>query len=879
MANPILTTKLFIPTSRPNLVFRPLLIQKITEGLAQGGKLTLVSAPAGYGKTTLITQWLKTLDRKYAWLSMDIGDNNPQRFFTYLAAALQTIDNRFGQVVGNLLRSPQLPDPDTIAVLLINQIIEEGKPIVLVLDDYHLITNEYLNRTLEFIIENSPDIFHIVFVTRHDPVLPLGRWRGRNQLTELRIDDLRFTNQEVEAFFAQTIKISLKDFHIYSLMNRTEGWIAGLQLAALSLRGREEQGINEFIEKFSGSHRYVIDFLFEEVLRLQNAEIKDFLCNTAVLGRMCATLCDELTGRNDSKNILISLEQTNLFLIPLDENRQWYRYHHLFADFLRTELEKDQETSLHKKASQWFEVNGYKAEAIEHSLAAGDVDNAVRQIKEQTNSSLINGELYTLIGWLDSLPENLVQNDSELCSYKACAYFLVAEIDKSLYYINSFRQLKKVDRLNDGRVRALEGWFANIREDKRTIELAKEAIDLMADKDLGFKVFALVALAQGQRNKGNLDESTEAFREALEISINEGYSLSVCTVSMDLVYNYYLKGNLQEAIQLCLDILHGKATGNKPLPEAGILNIPLSLFYYETNQLKLAEETVHKAIDACRRMAMSKIFGGDAERTLARIRYLQGYPEEAFTILQGGLEGAKASGLPIAVLRFEATQADLMLRLGKVHRVEQWIKKSGLSLEGEITSLKEQPYIVYVRFLLAQKFWTEAHALLVKLEEFSRRQRKGRLISILVSKAILNNALGDADEAKKNLGEAVSIAAPQNFRRSFLEEGEQVWYMLPLVQDSAPQFVAGLIEDFHLELKLAPEASKSQVVSGLIEPLSAREIEVLSLISQGLSNADITRELYISLGTVKWHINHIFAKLGVKNRTQAINKAKELELI
>ena len=880
MASPILTTKLHIPASRPNIVFRPALIRKITAGLAQGGKLTLVSAPAGYGKTTLITEWLKTLDREYAWLSIDAGDNNPQRFFAYLVAALQTIVNGFGQEVGTLLRSPQLPDPETIATLLINQIIDEGQPIVLVIDDYHLISNEYLHRTLEFIIENSPGIFHFVIVTRHDPLLPLGRWRARNQLTEIRIDDLRFTDQEVGAFFAQTMHLSLKESHLVSLKDRTEGWIAGLQLAALSLRGREEQGINDFIDKFSGSHRYVIDYLFDEVLRLQQVEIKDFLCNTAILGRMCASLCDELTGRADSKNILISLEQTNLFLIPLDEKRQWYRYHHLFADFLRTELEDQQEAGLHQKASQWFEANGFQNEAIEHSLAARDVDNAVRQIKEQTNSSMMSGELFTLIGWLESLPDNLVCNDGELCSYKACAHFLVAQIDKAYYYINAFRELKHVDRLSVGRVKTLEAWFANIREDKQTIELATEAIELLDEQDLGLKVFALVALAQAQRSIGNLNESNAAFKEALKISAAESYTLSVCTVSMDLVFNFFIQGNLPEAIQLCLDILAGKTTGNKPMPEAGILNIPLSIFYYETNQLKLAEEAVLKAIAACRRLAMSKIFGGDAERTLARIRYLQGCREEALAILQEGLEGAATAGLSIVVLRFEAIQADIMLRMGKVQWVEEWLKRSGLSLEGAITSLKEQPYLVYVRFLLAQQLWPEAEALLAKLEDFSRRgQRKGRLVNTLVLKAILKNFLGDADEVKRTLGEAVSLAAPQNFRRSFLEEGEQVLHLLPLVRDKAPEFVAGLIDDFKLELKSGPEAPKTPAVPGLIEPLSEREIEVLRLVAKGLSNADITRHLYITLGTVKWHINHIFAKLGVKNRTQAINKATELKLI
>jgi len=879
LAIPILTTKLFVPASRPNIVFRPALIQKITEGLVQGGKLTLVSAPAGYGKTTLITEWLKTLNRKYAWFSIDVGDNSPQRFFTYLVASLQTVYKGFDQQADTLLRSPQLPDPETVAALFINQIIDENKPLVLVLDDYHLINNEYIDRTLEFLIENSPPIFNIVIATRHDPQLPLGRWRAKNQLTEIRIKDLRFTNQEVAAFFVQTMQLRIKDAHIISLKDRTEGWIAGLQLAALSLRGREEQAIDDFIKKFSGSHRYVIDYLFDEVLRLQSLEIKDFLCKTAVLNRMCASLCDELTERTDSKNILIRLEQTNLFLIPLDEERQWYRYHHLFADFLRTEIEKEQKSSLHQKASQWFEVNGYKNEAIEHSLAAGDIKNSVRQIKEQTNYSLINGELYTLIGWLDSLPENLVLNDSELCSYKACAYFLSAQIDKALNYIKAFRELKQVDRLNDGRIKALEAWLANIREDRRTIELAKEAIELMEDNDLGLKVFALVALAQTQRNIGILADSCEAFRKALKISFQEGYSLSFCTVSMDLVYNYYIQGDLQEAIKLCLETLEGKSFGNTLLPVAGILNIPLSLFYYETNQLKLADETVLKALDACRRLTMSKIFGGDAERTLARIRFLQGSREEAFAILEEGLEKAKASSLPIAVLRFEATKADLMMRMGKIQWVDEWIKRSGLSLGGEITSLKEQPYLVFVRFLLAQKLWANADVLLTKLEKFSRNQRKGRLISILVLKAILKNNLGDAREAQENLVEAISIAAPQNYRRSFLKEGEELLDILSSVQDTAPEFIAGLIEDFYLELKIGPKAPKGRLVTVLVEPLSEREIEVLRLVAQGLSNAEITHRLYISLGTVKWHLNHIFAKLGVKNRTQAINKAKELEII
>ena len=880
MLSPILMTKLFLPTSRPNTVFRSLLIQRISEGIEQGGKLTLVSAPAGYGKTTLITEWLKTINRECAWVSMDAGDNDPKRFFTYLIASLQTIQEGFGQEVSNLIESPQLPSPEIVATMLLNQLVSNGSPLILVLDDYHVIANDYLHRTLEFMLENCPPLFHIVIISRLDPPLSLGKWRVRYLLTEIRIDDLRFSDQEVEAFFSHSMQLNLKTAHIVSLKTRTEGWIAGLQLAALSLRGREEQGIEEFINKFSGSHRFVIDYLFDEVFKLQTAEIKEFLCSTAILSRMCADLCDELIDRKDSNNILLNLEQKNLFLIPLDEERQWYRYHHLFGDFLRTELEGKQAAVLHQKASKWYEGNGYKAEAIEHSFAAGDVEKAVRLIKGQTSQSIIRGDLYTLIGWLDSLEDNFVRKDGELCSTKACAHFLLTQIEKANSYINDFKQIKHVDRLSLGRVKTLEAWLANICEHKTTIELAREAIELMANQDLGLKVFALVALAQSLRSRGRLDKSTDAFKEALKISEQFGYTLPICTVTMDLVYNYYIQGDLQQAIQLCLDTLAGKNTGNRPLPAAGILNIPLAVYYFESNQIKLAEESVLRGIEASRKLAMNNIFGGDGERTLSKIKYLQGCRENAFAIIQKAFNEAKSAGLPIITLRFEAILADFKLGAGEVQWVEDWIMRSGLSLEDEITSLKEQSYLVYVRFLMTKKLWQKAGALLEKMEDFSRKGlRKGRLVSILVLQAILNDASGNADDAKNRLREAVDIAAPQNYRRSFLQEGEHVLHMLPLVQDTAPEFVASLIENFHSELNFNHMVSKINTACGLVEPLSERELEVLRLVAAGLPNTDIASKLYISLGTVKWHANHIFAKLGVKNRTQAVNKAKELKII
>ncbi len=880
MSNPILMTKLYLPASRPNTVSRSLLVRRISEGMEHGGKLTLVSAPAGYGKTTLLAEWLKTVNHECAWVSLDPGDNDPKRFLTYLITSLKTLSEEFFQEVSSLIESPRLPSPEVVATLLLNHLLHSGSLSVLVLDDYHVITNDYLHRTLEFMIENCPPSFHIVIVSRLDPPLPLGKWRVRSLLTEIRIDDLRFSDQEVAAFFSHTMQLDLKTAHIISLKTRTEGWIAGLQLAALSLRGREEQGIEEFINKFSGSHKFVIDYLFDEVFNQQADEIKEFLCNTAILNRMCADLCDDLSDRKDSKKILLNLEQRNLFLIPLDEERQWYRYHHLFADFLRTEIDEKQAAALHQKASKWYECNGYKTEATEHSLAAGDVEKAVQLIKAQTSQSIVRGDLYALIRWLDRLGDHFVREDGELCSTKACALFLLARIEDAYSYINDFKQIKNVDRLSQGRVKTLEAWLANIREDKMTMALAGEAIELMADQDPGLKVFALVALAQSLRSRGYLDKSTSAFREALSISRQFNYTLPLCTVTMDLVYNYYIQGDLQHAIHLCLDMLAGRETGDRPLPAAGILNIPLAVFYLESNQIKLAEESVLRGIEAGRRLAINDIFGGDGERTLSKIRFLQGHREDAIALIQKALDRSRSAGLPIVTLRYETVLADFKLAMDDIQWVEDWMLRNGLSLEGEITSLTEHSYLVCIRFLLAKQLWQEAGALLKKLEDFCRKgMRQGRLINILVLQAILNDLSGNSEGAKNKLRAAVGIAAPQNYRRSFLQEGKHILRMLPLVQDTAPDFVASLIADFRSELNLNDTTHVINPASGLAEPLSERELEVLGLIAAGLSNTDISGKLYISLGTVKWHANHIYAKLGVKNRTQAVNKAKELKII
>ena len=727
-----------------------------------------------------------------------------------------------------------------------------------------------------------------VIITRHDPPFPLARWRASNYLTEIRTDDLKFTNKEAEKFFYDTMSLKLTTYQIASLKSRTEGWATGLQLAALSIRGQEEKSVNEYINRFNGSHKYVTDYFFEEVVRTQEDDIKQFLHRTSVVNRLYAPLCNELADRTDSQSILQSLDEADLFLIPLDSERRWYRYHHLFAEYLRMELAPEEMCRLHRLAGRWMESNGYIREAIGHALAAKDTENAIRLISGQLDVCVFNGELYSLIHWLDSLSDSIVCTDARFCSYKACAHFMIAEIEKANYYINAYKTFTETDCLNSGRIKSVESWLADLRDSKETISLASDALELIGDKDPCMRTVTLSALGHAQRNVGKLDESTKTLQEALSICLEFGYNMPFCSISMDLVYNYYFKGNLQKAIMFCVNTLNGKNTLNtKSLPDIGIINIPLGYFYLETNELALAEECIVKGIETAGNIEINKMISTNTKIVLAKIRFLQGKIDEAIRIIHQSINELRTAGLPVEVLRLHAVLADIMLKTNNIAWVENWIRESGLSLDDEVDSVKELPYLVYVRLLIAQERWEDARILLHKMEVFSRRgQRMGRLIIILVLKSLILSSESLMEDATAALAEAVELAADQNYRRSFLNEGEKLIDLLPLVKDRAPDFVNNLIEDYRAEVGLSSQIKKKFLNSDMMENgalfyerLSERETEVIKLVSSGLTNRHIAERLYISTGTVKWHINKIFSKLNVKNRTQAIIRARELKII
>jgi len=888
MERAMLSTKLFVPVTRKNSVHRTRLVSKLEAGAEQCGKLAFVCAPAGYGKTSLITNWLKTSLRSFVWLSLDGKDNDPQFFCSYLVAALQKMDGSIGQGVKKMLESSLYPDPETVFTLLINDISAASLPFVIVLDDYHLITNDYIHCCVKFLIENSPPLLHMVIITRQDPPFTLSKWRVRNQITEIRHDDLRFTDEEATKFFHNTMELNLSASQIACLNHKAEGWAAGLQLAALSIKGQERQRIEDFIHLFDGDNKYVVDYFFEEILQSQEEEIKQFLQKTAILSRFCAPLCDVLTG-GGSEGILRRLEEADLFLIPLDDERKWYRFHHLFAEYLHTEINAGEEAILHRNASEWLQKNGFQTEAIDHALAGKDTDNAVRLIREQLADSVLSGEVYNFIHWLDVLSDMVVCSDAQLCSYKAFAHFLIAEMEKASFYVNALKTAPRADPPGIGRIRVVESWLANFCDDRAAVQLAENALTMIGDKDPFMRLFSLISLAHAQRKIGNLDESTKAFQEALSSCSDRFFPLPYCSITMDLAFNYYFQGHLQEAIRLCLDILNsGSVLDPNSLPAIEILNIPLAYFYLEADELALAKECVTKGAEAFNKLSVIKLFGGDAERVLAKIMFIQGRKADSIKLLSKCLEDAIAAGLPATVVRFRASLAEIQFRCGNIVWVENWIRESKLTPDGEINSSRETFYLVYARLLISQEKWEDAKVLLRNLEVFSRKgQKKSSLIIVLLLKALLWNELESIPNVIEALAEAVELAAVQNYRRSFLNEGKKLICLLPLVKERAPDFVDSLIKDCEASAGLVSSVKKSKYANApliennsyLYEHLSDRELELLGLVSSGLSNGQIAAKLYISVGTVKWHMNHILAKLNAKNRTQAVNRALQLKLI
>jgi LuxR family maltose regulon positive regulatory protein len=703
-------------------------------------------------------------------------------------------------------------------------------------------------------------------------------------MTEIRADDLRFTLDETSLLF-QKARLNLKTDAIQTLSTRTEGWIAGLQMAALSMQGEDETRIAEFVAAFSGSHHYVIDYLVDEVLRRQSAEVRTFLCQTAILDRLNASLCDALTGRSDSRVILAQLERSNLFLIPLDQQRQWYRYHLLFADALRVELEVDpaQTKALHRQAAQWFEKQGNLWDAIKHALAGEAWTEASRLIILAADDALVHFELGILSNWLDKLPDTTLMADPELALLKARVAYTTGLPDQSMAILDQLNEAAaaKLSRRSLARLVSLRAVLATVREAPEAHRLIREALTFTGEDDPMFRQHNLVILGLAQRLEGDTVGACESYREGVRL----GSSLSVPAYTMhithDLAFTLIEQGRHREAQTLCETTLYNRSTA---FLTRDLLAIPLAAIAYEANELEKARDLA--------------LQGREAQRSLRQERNIGRECVEVLIMTYAGLNDWDTTRHYIREARrgvytyhwfaphIEVLEADLNLRQGNIEAVASWAATVPLSFEDKSDEIREQRYFTYARLLIAQNRFHDALRLLIRLEQQMREGgRLLRWITVRILQTLAEAALDHREMARCYLEEAVRVAAPNGYTRRFLDEGLAVANLLAGVRPVAPGFVEKILQDFGKieEIPLVPGRTRSNTAvlaqPALPELLTEQELNVLRLLSQGLSYDGVAERLVISRSTAKWHIHNIYSKLGVNDRLRGLMRAQELGLL
>jgi LuxR family maltose regulon positive regulatory protein len=894
---PLLKTKIAIPQHRIDLVNRPRLIQKLNDGVK--GKLTLLSAPAGFGKTTLLGEWVHQCRCPVAWFSVDKGDNDPAYFLTYTIAALQTIEESIGQTALQLLYTPQLPPFETIVVALINSLTLFAKDFVLVLDDYHHIESKPINDILVFLLENLPERMHLVLATRSDPSLSLSRLRSQQELTEIRAADLYFTTDETSLYLQKCMQINLSHEEIALLESRTEGWITGLQLAALSMKDRND--LSRFITDFTGDNRYIVDYLMEEVLNRQPEHIQTFLLATSILDPISASLCDAVIGKKNSQQMLDLLEQENLFIFSLDEKRNWFRYHKLFADSLRQrlyQLNRDQVPEFHKRACDWYDQNGLKYEGIEHALAAQDFERAVYLLEEIAESVWDRGQQVKLVEWFDSLPRGILSSRPLLCVLHARALVMSGQQKKAEKCLLAAEQILKspsnevIEILPDGtsyqhvfdreklqgKISAVWALMSMYKGDvPHVIQYSQEALSMLPQEDLTWRGVATTTLgmAHGWAGDGNMKKAEQAFSDAISISLRANNISFYLFAGLALAGIQTYQGRMGEAEDLCRRLLqkaeeYGMSqTGNV----ASILSI-LGGILCEKNDFERGLPYLKKGLELAR-LSHDLIALQGIRLNMLRVLILKKDLSEAIQMIHQIEKDAQKFHLPPWMIHtVSAYKAQIWLLSGKLDSALQLVKERGLGINNKLISRMEPEYVILARVLIAQNKPGEADVLLQRL---IKNAMAGDRIVVAIQMHLVRilslSALGHQDAAVGELKKALALAEPGGFINIFVFEGQTVEALLEKIQPERKN-------PYVRRIMMAFKSSKSSKREGvLIEPLSERELDVLQLLSTGLSNQEIADRLYISLNTVRTHTKNINSKLNVHSRTQAVAKSKELGII
>jgi LuxR family maltose regulon positive regulatory protein len=878
-------------------------------------RLTLISAPAGFGKTTLVSEWINGCGRQVAWLSLDEGDSDPIRFLTYLVAVLQTIAPSIGAGVLSAIQSPQLPPIEAILTPLVNEINAIPDKFIFVLDDYHMLDSKAVDNALTFLVEHQPLQMHLVITTREDPNLPLARLRVRGQLTELRATDLRFTPSEAADFLNQVMDLNLSTEEVVILEGRTEGWIASLQLAALSIQGHQD--VPGFIQAFAGDHQYIVDYLVEEVLKRQPESIRNFLLQTSILDRLNGPLCDVVTGQPGGKARLEMLLRGNFFLIPLDDKRHWYRYHHLFADVLHMHLmteQPDQVPALHRRASGWYEQNGLAADAILHALTGEDFERAADLIERALTLLRRSRQDAMFFGWLKALPVELFRYRPVLSVAQAHVLLSIGELEGV-----------------ENRLQDAERWLDTTAEKNEQPE-ASLAEMIVVDKEEFRRLPGSIAIARAGLSlaRGDVSGTMMYARWALDVApaddhVTRGGAAGFLGLAywtsgdLEAAYRTFADGmaNLQKAGNIS-DAINGATTLSAIRIAQGRLHDAMHI-YERALQLAMEQTTrtlrgtadiyvgmseierEHNNLDvATQHLLRSKELGehiGFPQNryrwrvAMARIREAQGDLHGALDLFDEA-ERLYMSDFSPNVHPIAARKTRVWVAQGRLGESLNWVREQGLSAEDDFTYLHEFEHITLARILLARygrdrsdSAICEAVGLLERLLKAAQAGgRMGSVIEILVLQALAHQAQGDIPAALLPLEQALTLAEPEGYVRMFLDEGTN---MVQLLREAAtrgimPNYTGKLLTAFEAQGQGSANASPitaSPISQSLIEPLSQRELEVLRLFKTELSGPEIARELVIGLSTVRTHTESIYRKLDVNNRRAAVKRATELGLI
>ncbi len=913
MNSTLLLTKLRRPAAPVKYISRPLLSQRLDSGLEAGRQLTLVSAPAGFGKTTCITEWLANVALPVAWLSLDAADDEPGRFFTYLLAALHTVDERLGEEIGAVLKAGQLPPAEIISATFINDMLTLDTRFLLALDDFQVIQDPFILQVMQTLVTNLPQTLHLVLLTREEPSLPLARLRANNQLTEIRAADLRFSRPETAAFLQEVMGLSLAPADLAVLADKTEGWIAGLQLAGLSMRERDNP--SAFIAELSGSHRHILRYLTEEVLQQQPAEIQDFLLSTAILDKLTGDLCDAVTGGTNSSRLLEQLFNDNLFLIPLDDEQQWYRYHQLFGDLLRDRqkiVHKKETALLYRRASRWYEQAGMSGEAIQHAIDAEDYETAVSLIETHAMDMLMAWHAKTVRGWMAAIPPEWSAKSPRSNMAFAWMHLFSNKFEEALPYIRRLQDMFAGDQLDaddpvvQGEWLAMQATLLNGQGmPEQSLDLARQALALVPEEDAYIRGLIYGSLANSYKAINNHARAVEAYEKLIQHGRASGSLVSELMGVSALGLYAMERGELQAGFDIAVKGAERVERSRTLPPIAAAVYGEIGGIYYHWYQLEQAHANLARSTQVSTLSGYSdaEIFhhvihsrlaqiDGDREAAASQI-------EKATTLMQADAPAAireevVAQQVRVALLGQDLAGAEAALK-PYGYRFQKPLVLPELGPDLVIDRSTSLLVLSALRIILYQgrnegqfAYFDQgidlAGRLLAKAQEV---QAIPVILEALLVRAQMYAVLGEEQASQADVATAVALSQPEGFITIFLEEGEPVAQILTRLldtnqlEDAKSDHAQKIFSAYpaSVQAEVLPKIETLSAADKLVEPLSQRELQILQLINEGYTNREIAERLVITLHTVKKHSSNIYSKLDVRSRTQAAAKARELRLL